>query len=632
MRPPRQDAMMRVTPKDSRRSALRLILGCLCAAVMLAAAPSGATETSPTRTHGLSAFGVLKYAADFRHFDYVNPDAPIGGRLSMIGTAGLITFNSFNGYILKGDPAQGLDLLFDSLMTRALDEPDAVYALVAHSAEVAPDRSAVTFFMRPEARFADGTPLTAADVVFSFDILRSDGHPNYGMILADVLKAEALDAHTVRFSFSGQNHRDLPQTVATLPIFSAAYYADRPFSETTLEPPLGSGPYEIADFRQGRFVTLRRRDDYWGWDLPVNRGRFNFAELRYEYFRDRTAEFEALKAGVFDLREEFTARTWAMEYDIPQVRSGRMVRAELPDGRMAGAQGFFLNMRRTKFADVRVRRALDLAFDFEWTNINLFHSAYKRTESYFEGSDLKATGEPSPDELALLEPFRDSLPTEVFGPAYVPPVTDGSGQDRRLLREASSLLSAAGWDIRDGKRINAETGEQLSIDFLIFAPDFERVIAPYVRNLARLGINARIVRVDPAQYEERVKDFDFDVTVRRYALAAIPGPQIRNYWGSAAAETKGSANLAGIRSPVIDALIEKVLAAQDFDTMRTATRALDRVLRASHFWVPQWFKGTHTIAFWDKFSWPETKPLYDRGIIQTWWYDEQKAARLEAMR
>ena len=616
-----------------RLTTLRVLLGFLGAVIILAGTAAGASASeSPARSHGLSAFGELKYPTDFSHFDYVNPDAPVGGRLSMIGTAGRITFNSFNGFILKGDPAQGMELLFDSLMTRALDEPDAVYGLVAHSAELAPDRSSVTFFMRPEARFADGTPVTAQDVVFSFDILRSEGHPIYSITLADVLKAEAIDTHTVRFSFSGANTRDLPQTVATLPIFSAAYYAKQPFSESTLEPPLGSGPYEIADFRQGRTVTLRRRADYWGWDLPVNRGRFNFAELRYEYFRDRTAEFEALKAGEFDLREEFTAKTWATEYDIPQVESGQILRAELPDHRMAGAQGFFLNTRRPQFADVRVRRALDFAFDFEWTNKNLFFDAYMRTESYFEGSDLKATGEASPAELALLEPFRDQLPSEVFGPVYTSPASDGSGQDRRLLSRASRLLTEAGWEIRDGQRVNAQTGKPLEIEFLIFAPTFERVIAPYVRNLSRLGIKARIVRVDPAQYEERVKDFDFDITTRRYALNPIPGPQMRNYWGSAAADAKGSANLAGVKSPVIDALIEKVLAAQDFDTMRTATRALDRVLRAGHYWVPQWYKGTHTIAFWNKFSWPETKPLYDRGIIETWWYDEEKAARLEAIR
>ncbi len=613
------------------RSALRygvVFVGLLAAAV----APATASEAPEDARHGLSAFGNLKYAPDFEHFEYVNPDAPVGGRLSMIGTAGRTTFNSFNPFIIKGDAAQGMEYLFESLMTRAYDEPDAVYGLVAHSAKLANDRSAVTFYMRPEAEFADGTPVTAEDVVFSFETLRSEGSPVYASQLRDVVKAEAVDAHTVRFTFSSPGQRRLPLNLAQLPILSKAYYSENTFNESTLEPPLGSGPYEISDFKQGRFVTLKRRDDYWGWDLPVNRGRLNFGELRYEYFRDRTAELEALKAGEFDLREEFTSKSWATEYDIPQVRSGQINLLTLPEGRPSGAQGFFLNTRRDKFSDRRVRRALDYAFDFEWTNKNLFFGFYERTASYFENSDLKAEGPPNEAQLALLEPYRDKLPESVFEEAYVPPKSNGSGRDRRMLRTASRLLDEAGWVIRDGARVNAETGERLSIEFLIFSPTFERIIGPYVENLKRIGIDASIRRVDPSQYQERMKSFDFDITTQRFTMGQTPGPEMRNFFGSQSAEAKGSFNLAGVSSPVIDALIEKVLAAQTRDEMRTAARALDRVLRAGHYWVPQWYKTTHHIAFWDKFSRPETKPPYDRGVIETWWYDEEKAARIEAAR
>mgnify|MGYP006273022143 CR=1 FL=1 len=610
---------------------LVLLIG-LLAFALAGPGPAMAGDAPEGARHGLSAFGELKYPPDFTHFDYVNPDAPVGGSLSMIGTAGLITFNSFNPFIIKGDPAQGMALVFDSLMTRAYDEPDAVYGLVAHSAKLEPDRSGVTFYMRPEAQFADGSPVTAEDVVFTYETLKRDGRPIYNAMLRDIEKAEALDDHTVRFTFNGPGKRRLPMMIAGLPILSKAYYQEQPFNESTLDPPLGSGPYEVGDFKQGRFVTLRRRDDYWGWDLPVNQGRYNFAELRYEYFRDRTAELEALKAAEFDLREEFTSKSWATEYDIPQVRSGQMKLMTLEDGRPSGAQGFFINTRREKFADRRVRLALDYAFDFEWTNENLFYGLYERTASYFENSPLKAQGKPSEAELALLEPYRDQLPASVFEDAYLPPTSDGSGRDRRKLRQASRLLNEAGWIIRDGRRVNAETGEPLEIEFLIFSPTFERVIGPYVRNLDMIGIEARIRRVDPSQFQERMKSFDFDITTQRFVLNQTPGPELRNYFGSDAAEAKGSFNLAGISSPVVDALIDEVLAAETREQMQTAARALDRVLRAGHYWVPQWYKTSHHLAFWSKFSWPETKPPYDRGVIETWWHDEDKAAQLEAAR
>ena len=578
--------------------------------------------------HGLSAFGELKYPADFKRFDWVNPDAPKGGRLATIGTASRTSFDSFNNFILKGDAAQGLDYLFDTLMTRAYDEPDAVYGLVASTAELAPGGSGVTFRLRKEAKFADGSPLTAADVVFTFNTLKEKGHPLYRLQLKDVTKAEAPDPLTVRYTFTGTQVRDLPLVVATLPILSKAYYGAHAFDQTTLDPPLGSGPYKIGTFKQGAFVSYQRRDDYWAKDLPVNKGRYNFDELRYEYYRDRTAELESLKAGAYDLREEFTSRDWATAYDIPAVRQGRLIRLTLPDESPSGAQGFFLNTRRPKLADVRVRKALDLAFDFEWTNKNLFYGLYTRTESFFENSDMKAEGKPGPAELALLEPFRAQLPPETFGEPYKPPVSDGSGQDRKLLREAARLLGAAGYQVKDGKRVNAK-GEALDLEFLITDPTSERLTQPYVNNLRALGIPATIRRIDPAQYERRVKSFDFDVVGQRFTLRLTPGPELRNFWGSESAKTDGSFNLAGISHPAVDALIGKVVSAKSREELKTATKALDRVLRVGHYWVPHWYKAAHHVVYWDKFSRPAVKPRYERGIIHTWWYDAEKAAKLK---
>ncbi len=616
---------MRLTGRDVLMARMFAVL--LVATFFMAGSASVRASESEVGRHGLSAFGELKYPPDFQHFEYVRPDAPKGGRMALVGPAALISFDSFNPFILRGDSEQGLGLLFDSLMVRALDEPDAVYGLVARSAEVSADRASVTFEMRPEARFSDGSEVTAEDVVFSFDTLKSKGHPVYRISLRDVVKAEALDTHRVRYSFQGNNLRDLPLIVAALPILSKAYYSTRNFDETTLEPPLGSGPYLISNFKQGTFATYKRRTDYWAKDLPVNRGRYNFDEIRYEYFRDRTAQLESLKAGSYDLREEFTARDWATAYDIPQVRSGRMVLLDMPDDSPSGAQGFFINTRRAKFSDPRVRKALDFAFDYEWTNKNIFFGLYKRTNSYFENSDMKAIGRPSPEELALLEPFRDQLPAEVFDEPVTSPVSDGSGADRRLLRQAAQLLGEAGWELKNGRRVD-KTGAPLEVEFLINEPTFERVLGPYVKNLQAIGIAASIRRVDPAQYERRVKSFDFDIVTQRYAMRLTPGVELSNFFGSASADTDGSYNLAGIKSPVIDALAAKVVEARTRQDLLAATRALDRVLRAGHYWVPHWYKAAHNIAHWNKFSRPEVKPRYDRGVVDTWWFDAEKAAKL----
>ncbi len=584
--------------------------------------------------HGLSAFGDLKLPADFKHFDWVNPDAPKGGRLAFIGPLARDTFDSFNDFILKGEAAQGVELLFDSLMARNMDEPDAVYGLVAHSAQLAPDRGSITFSMRPEAKFSDGSPLTAADVVFSLDILKEKGHPLYRLaLLKDVTKAEAIDAHTVRFTFAVTTNRDLPLAVAQLPIFSKAYYASREFDKTSLEPPLGSGPYKIGDFKPGTgFVSYRRRNDYWAKDLPVTRGRFNFDEVRYVYFRDRTAARLALTAGDLDLREEMTARDWVTQYDVPAVKERRLLKIEMPDHTPSGAQFFFLNTRRAKFQDPRVRKAFDYAFDFQFTNNGLFSGLYTRTESFFENSDLKAKGKPSAAELALLEPFRKELPPEVFDEPYRPPVSDGSGKDRKLLQAADKLFKDAGWQLdKAGKRTNAK-GEVLEVEFLIGVdPSSERVLTGYVDTLKTLGVAVNIHRAEATEYVRRRKTFDYDVIQGRYTMRPTPGAELRSFWGSESAKADGSPNLAGVSHPAVDALIAKVIEAESREEMVTAARALDRVLRVGHYFVPQWFKPLHHVAHWDKYSRPEKRPRFDRTIsLDTWWYDAAKAAKLKS--
>jgi microcin C transport system substrate-binding protein len=445
--------------------------------------------------------------------------------------------------------------------------------------------------------------------------------------IRDVEKCEILDPHKVRYTFKGDHTRDLPNTVAELPVLSKAYYATHDFTKSSLDEPLGSGPYKIGPYKTGEFVSYVRRDDYWAKDLPVNRGRYNFDTVRYEYFRDRTAGFEALKAGILDLREEYTSREWATAYNFQAVKDGRIIKEELPDETPTGAQGYFINLRRAKFADIRVRRALDLAFDFEWSNKNLFYGSYKRTVSFFENSPLKAEGKPSPEELALLEPFGPELRPEVFGEAVMPPVSDGSGQDRKLLREASRLLDEAGWKA-DGTLRKNDKGETLSVEILNDSPVFERVFNPYIKNLRLLGINANLRTVDEAQYQDRLKNFDFDMISSRFSSDVTPGVGLRVFFGSASARAPGSFNLSGVASPVIDGLIEKVVAAKSRQELDVAGRALDRVLRAEHFWVPNWSKASYWVAHWDVFGRPAIKPKYDRGIIDTWWYDRDKAQKI----
>ncbi|WP_425531969.1 extracellular solute-binding protein [Ancylobacter koreensis] len=590
------------------------------------AVPGVPTSASAER-HGLSVFGDLKYPADFTHFDYVDPAAPKGGTFSQIGSTAAFnqsfqTFNSLNGYILRGDGAQGIDLTFDTLMTRAFDEPDAIYGLVARSVSVSPDGTLYRFRLRPEARFHDGSKLTAQDVAFSLNLLKEKGHPIIAQNLRDLTGAEAEGEEVAVLRFAPTRARDVPLFAASLPIFSRAYYSVKPFEESTLEPPLGSGPYKVGRFEPGRYIEYQRDAGYWGNTLPVNAGVNNFDVLRYEYFRDREVGFEAFKARTYLFRQEFTARTWATGYDFPALREGRVKQAVLPDRTPSGAQGWFLNLRRPHFADPRVREALSYAFDFEWTNKNLMFDAYKRTTSFFENSDLKAEGEAGPDEVALIDALGSAVtPVEIAvlkAPPWSPPVSDGSGQDRALLRKGTQLLREAGWTIRDGRLVGPD-GKGLTIEFLDDEGSLERHTAPFIKNLRLLGIEANFRLVDPPQYQRRLNEFDFDTTVRRFSVSTVPGESLRNYFGSASAKISGSNNLSGIADPLIDLLIEKVIAAPDRAQLRTACRVLDRRLRAGRYWVPQWYSAEFRIAFWDEFSWPTAeRPTYARAIPEIW--------------
>jgi microcin C transport system substrate-binding protein len=615
-------------PLLTRRSALCAGLSLIAAARGAMAAPAAAES----ETHGLSAFGDLKYPVDFAHFDYVDPHAPKGGTFSQIGPSrqynqSFLTFNSLNSYVLKGDGAQGMELTFATLMARATDEPDALYGFLARSVRISADRRTYRFLLRAEATFHDGTPVRAQDVAFSLSTLKQHGHPLIHQRLLKLESAEAEDDRTLSVRFAEKPARDLPLFVGLLPIFSRAYYADRAFEESSLEVPLGSGPYRVGRFEPGRFIEFARVTDWWGADLPVSRGQYNFDVVRFEYYRDRDVAFEGFTARNYLFREEFTSRIWATRYDFPAVRENRVKRETLPDDTPSGAQGWFINTRRDKFRDPRLREALIDAFDFEWTNKTIMYGAYERTVSVFQNSDLMAVDPPGPEEVALLAPFRNKLPDEVFAKPFLPPVSDGSGQDRALLRKASRLLEAAGYPIKDGKRVDANA-VPITVEFLVDEPALEPHHMPYIKNLAILGITATLRTVDPAQYQRRRDAFDFDIAVERFGFSTTPGEGLRALFGSESAGLEGSNNLAGIADPVVDALIEAIIAADSRPALVNACRALDRVIRAGRYWIPHWFKPSFWIAYWDVFARPATKPRYARGIPETWWYDPAKAATL----
>lgn len=581
-------------------------------------------------SHGVSTFGELKYDADFEHFDYVNPDAPKGGTFS---TWAFGTFDSLTPYTLKGNAAAGSTIFYDTLMAGNLEEPDAMYGLLAHTIEYPETREWVIFRMRPEAMFRDGTPVTAQDVVFSYNILLDKGRPTFKTTFEYFESVEAIDTHTVKFTFDPDGPlRELLMTAAGIPVFSEAYYATRDFEEASLEPPMGSGPYDLLEVTPGRSVSYQRREDYWAKDLPVNVGSNNFDVLKFEYFADYTAAFEAFKGGAYLYREEFSSKEWATGYTFPAIDEGNVIVETLPDGRPAGTQGFWFNMRLEKFQDPRVREAIGMAFNFEWSNESLFYGLYDRTNSFWENSPtLQAEGLPSEGELALLEPLRDAVSERVFTEIAVSPAESRASSlaDRRQLGRAGDLLTEAGWEVGDDG-FRYKDGEKLTLSILNDSASFERIINPYIDNLKRLGVDAESTRIDSAEAQEREKRFDFDMVTQRYSMSQTPGNELKSIFGSETANTPGSANIAGIDDPAVDALIRRIADAQSRDELNTAVRALDRVLRSKHIWVPQWYKGVHNIAYFDVFERPytDTPPNLGLGTTSIWWWNEEKAQAL----
>lgn len=579
------------------------------------------------RSNGIAMHGEPKYPPGFPHFDYVVPDAPKGGR---IVAADIGSFDSFNAFIAKGEPAPGIGLIYETLMTSADDEPFTEYGLLAESIEYPEDRSWVVFHLHPEARWHDGEPVTAEDVVWTFESLMQKGTPMLRFYYSSVAEVQMLDAHTVKFVFHPGENRELPLILGQLTVLPKHWWTanGREIGNTTLEPPLGSGPYRIARFEAGRFVEYRRVEDWWGKDLPVNLGRYNFDSRRYDSYLEQIVARQALKAGAIDYYPENQAKAWATEYNIDPVRDGRLLMEQFENRSSGGMQNFTMNTRRAIFQDRRVRWALAHAFDFEWTNRNLFNGLYVRPNSYFFPTELAAEGLPGPEELAILSPYRGHVPDEVFTQVYQPPKTDGSGWPRENLEKAFVLLNEAGWVVRDLQLVKADSGQPMSFEILLVSKQFERLVLPFMHNLKRLGIDVRVRTVDQSQYINRLRTYDFDMIVGGIPQSLSPGNEQRNYWTTAAAEQDGGYNYAGVRDPVVDELVELVIAAPDRESLVHRTRALDRVLLWGHYGIPQWSSPFTRLVVWNKFGRPAEVPL--QGVsFDTWWFDAGKAAALQ---
>ncbi|HJO72929.1 MAG: extracellular solute-binding protein [Rhodospirillales bacterium] len=634
-----------ITPAGLMAVKAALALAFVLSAVV--ASPDAGAEAVKPR-HAIAMHGTPKYGPDFKHFDYVNPEAPKGGaaRYAAIGT-----FDNLNPFILKGHWVAGAGALFETLTTRAQDEAFTNYGLLAESIEMPDDRSWVAFTLRKEARWHDGRPMTPEDVIFSLDVLKNKGHPRYRFYYANVAKAEKVGPRKVRFTFSGPENtlgprpvaagpgceftlsssvnRELPLIVGEMAILPRHYWQGKDFTKTTLDPGiLGSGPYRIKSFEPGRTVVYERDRNYWGADLPVNRGSNNFDIIRYDYYRDSTVALEAFKAGAYDFRMENTSKSWATAYDSPAVKAGLIKKEEIRHELGTGMQAFVFNTRQPIFRDRRVRQALAYAFDFEWTNKNLFYGQYTRTASYFSNTELASRGKPGPEELKILECFRGRIADEVFSRQYKVPASDGSGNIRRNLRAALRLLGQAGWVVKDGKLVSKKTGQRLSFEILLNQPIWERIALPFKRNLAKLGVEAKIRTVDTAQYQKRTEKFDFDMIVDVFGQSLSPGNEQRDLWGSISADREGGRNTIGIKDPVIDQLTDLVIAAPDRENLIARTRALDRVLLWGYYVIPHWHIRTFRVAAWDKFGRPKETPKYGLGL-GTWWVDAAKAASLE---
>ncbi|HKY94520.1 MAG TPA: extracellular solute-binding protein [Kiloniellales bacterium] len=577
--------------------------------------------------HAIAMHGEPLYPAGFSHFGFVNPDAPKGGRLAQ---ASIGSWDSFNAFIAKGDPAPGITLIYDSLTTAGPEEAFTQYGLLAERIDCPADRSWVVFHLNPAARWHDGQPITADDVIWTFESLLEKGAPAFRFYYASVARAVKEGERTVRFEFHPGENRELPLILGQITVLPKHWWTaeGREIADTTLEVPLGSGPYKVGAYEPGRSIEYQRVEDWWGKDLGVSRGYYNFDRLRYLPFRDQLVARQSLKAGDLDVFTESQAKAWATEYDIQPVRDGRLLKEEFEDLSSGGMQNFTMNSRRAYFRDSRVRYALAHAFDFEWTNKYLFNGLYVRPNSFFFPTELGARGLPTPEELAILEPYRGRIPDEVFTQAYEPPSTDGSGWPRANLKKAFALLEEAGWVVRDMKLVNAETGWQMNFEILLTQVLFERLVLPFKRNLERLGIAVRVRTVDQSQYINRVRTFDFDMVVFGLGQSLSPGNEQRNYWSSAAADMEGGYNYAGIKDPVVDELIELLIAAPDRESLIFRTRALDRVLLWGHYVIPQWDSPYTRILSWNKFGRPSEVPLQGVQIL-TWWYDEARARQLE---
>lgn len=608
----------------------RHFLGGAACAVFAGSLPGRAFAqlANDTALHGISAFGNPKYPKDFVHFDYVNPDAPKGGVFhfapsSWFWNQNTNTFNTLNSFSFKGDSPPRLELTFDALMAPALDEPDSLYGLIAESVTISPDRQTFLFKLRKAARFHDGSPVQASDIVFTYRIFQEKGHPHIRQSLS-ALELIEEDEGDVRMHFSAGQPKAVFDAV-TLPILSENYFDDKNFEGTATEPILGSGAYRVGNFVLGQFIEYDRVDDYWAKDLPINRGQNNFDRIRIEFYRDRQPEFEAFKKGAIDFRAEYVAKNWATGYEFPAIKQNQVIKRTFPREKQPLMQAWALNQRREHFRDPRVREAIGLCFDFEWTNKNLFYGAYERSQSCFNGSDFQAVDLPTTDELKILERYKDRLPPEIYGPAPIMAVSDGSGRDRAQFSRAIHLLKECGF-IREKGNFHDETGQKLSLEILSNSESFSRIYNPFVQRLRAIGIDASLRLVDASQYQSRVEDFDFDMVAMAMQFDATPTKDsLAGMFGSKAAETPGSYNLPGTSDPIIDALIEDIGAVMTRDELVATIRVLDRYLRIRREWIPNWTVANHRVAYWDRFGFKEPKPDYGFPVETLWWFDKEKA-------
>jgi microcin C transport system substrate-binding protein len=607
------------------RYALAIVPICVCLTPI-------AAEETPARHHALSLIGEPKYPADFQHFDYVNPDAPKGG---MVRIADIGSFDSLNPVLYRGEAAGGLGLIFENLMADSLEESSTSYGQIAEWASYPDDYSSVTFKLRDEARWHDGTKITPEDVIYSLDV-NKEANPRMGFYYKNVTRAEATDDNAVTFHFDVKHNRELPMIMGQLTILPKHWWTGKDANgvqrdplKTTLEPPLGSGAYRIKEVKPGRSISYERVQDYWAKDLPVSKGQWNYDEIRFEYYRDDTVAFESFKAGNLDYRQETSAKNWATAYDFAAVRNGSVKRQEVTVQRTQPMQSFVLNLRRPQFQDRRVRQAFNLAFDFEWANKNLFYGQYERVGSFFQGSELAAPKAlPQGLELEILNEVKDQVPAEVFTEVHGNPVNENPDDMRNNLRKAVALLKEAGWEVKNGALTNVQTGQKMQVEFLLVSPLFERIVQPYLRNLERLGVKGSIRLVDSAQYTRRINVFDYDIVVGNFPQSDSPGNEQRDFWGTEAADREGSMNLIGIKDPAIDKLVDRIIFAKDREELVAASQALDRVLLWHDFVVPQWYSPTVRIAFWNRYGQPEILPALTPGFLQVWWFDQTQAGHL----